>query len=324
MKSYLLTFWLTIINLCNLFGQPAPDIFIEADKLAQSGDYKNAFGIISSELNNNKCKTLGYYWWWCLQNNPTLENLKTNKFTFNTPIKSLSKNAIAVVFQHQFATNQYISSFALDCKSNGIANKAAGAYYMQLFLFDLKNRQYLDSVSFFLQRALKSGSYDTFTLFNYAKSLELRSFTLEAIYYYLQCYKIDDSHYQSLLNIAGCYGQISQWDSSIFYAKKVYKYSLVNYELASASRFIGISYQYQEKNKLAKYWLKQSVEIYPNDPYNHQAYISFVKIKSTRKARKLSIKYLNKFSASEENLNWVKSVFESEKDYQKVLKQVSK
>lgn len=263
--------------------------YIEADRLASYGNYESAFALIASEAEQElDCHALGYYWNWCL-----LFGDKVNDSTFTFPI--LTKQVFGKAFIYTFKKEQMLRLVLSKCPTNGLLNKARGyQLYLEALLekdLDIEERKMLGVVKH-LRKALQGGVNDTVTNFYLGQGLEYQTKYGEAIRYYRRSYQLDDSHLQSLLKIAACFGKLSDWDSCLSYANTVLPIAETVWVRATAMRLKAEALAALNKRKSAKKLFKKVMQLTPNDYDNHLAYIEFLYPEKKKKACKEAAKLL--------------------------------
>lgn len=282
----LLNFWTLI------FAQGAGKAhFIEAKKLASQGNYKSAFALIENEAEReNDCTALGYYWLWSLQYG---NKLTDSSFRF---VSNSTNKGFGIANIHTFKTNQTLERLTDRCPTNGSINQAMGYRYWKEATETVNLEQealLMDKSVEYLQKALRGGAYDTLSTYYLAIGLEFQAKFGEAIRYYQKTYGLDDSHYQSLLNAAACFGKLSQWDSCIKYAQTVLTFTDDIQEKATAYRLKAEAIAGKEDRKSAHKLFKKSLKLTPNDYDNNLAFIEFLYQKRRGKACKRAIDLLD-------------------------------
>jgi len=280
-------------------SQPKGSILYEANKQAMEGNVETAFNILSTDAKKGDCNALGLYWQWAL-NYSYERDYNSLKFAFNSAIPRSNNLLVAKQFSYQFEAENHILTLANRCPSNGLVNKAAGMYYL---LLEANNAavDYTDSVHYYLGIAIKTGAYDTFTLYHYATTLQAKSKYLEAIYYFKRAYDLDDGQLKNLLGVAASQAQLYKYDSAIAYAKQALLFSAENdiTTKALSTRIMANAYSEMGNNKLAKNYFKQSFG-YDADRFDtHLSYFRFLAQTKPNKGCKQGKKLINQFYTEE-------------------------
>jgi|GEM_PF-5569369 len=299
LKSIGLVTILCLLLSIHSVAQPKGSVFYEANKQALDGNLETAFGILSTDAKKDDCNALGLYWQWCLtlSSERDLGNLK---FSFNTALPYGKSLLIGKQFSYQFEAKNHILKLANQCPNNGYINKAAGMYY--LFLESNNTAvDFTDSVNYYLGMALKTGAYDTFTLYHYATTFQAKGKFLEAIYYYKKAYELDDGQLKNLLGIAASQAQLYKYDSAIFYAKQALQFCAENdlETKAIATRILANANFEIGNNKLAKNYFKRSFGYDANRFDTHLAYFRFLAQTKPSKGCKQGKQLIAKFYEEE-------------------------
>lgn len=267
-------------------------IFLEANRLASSGDIENAFNLLKVELEtNNRCKALGYYWMWSIQYGDMVND---SVVTFRSKSTGLS---VKPDFSYTFSSKQKLIQLIEQCKSTGILHHAAGMYYwkqtQKLSLNEGQEAAASKSLNHY-RLAMRYGSIDSLSTFGLGQALEYHALFAEALRYYHKSHEFNNNQNRTLLKISACHGKLSHWDSCRIYAQKVVLRAESDEELGVAYRLIAESYwQGKQQKKKSKKFYKLSLSKDYSSYDNRISYIEFLHtIRKHKKACNAAVRLL--------------------------------